>query len=175
MLAGKAFSTYDGGATWTELQSLSDLVRWPQFAMGGKTPIRAMRLLTPDVGWVLTLWNSYLFWTEDAGSTWKDITPSKQLFGTGRIFSVFFLDTRRGWALSDVGVLWTSDAGAHWSITKIDLPGLTPGSSPFDGQLYFFDSIHGWASLETATYQSARQKWLLVTSDGGRTWKAAGD
>ena len=55
-----------------------------------------MQLLTPEIGWALSVSNGSLFWTEDKGLTWKEITPSRSLFSFQRILSVFFLDIKEG-------------------------------------------------------------------------------
>lgn len=89
--------------------------------------IKAMRLLTRTTGWVLV--GQQLFWTINAGRTWKDITPSGR--GKGTIDAVFFLNNRTGWALlsqaktenghTNLNVAYTADSGTarSYSMTVV--------------------------------------------------------
>jgi photosystem II stability/assembly factor-like uncharacterized protein len=88
---------------------------------------------------------------------------------------VFFLDTRHGWALSADAVFSTIDAGAHWSMTKLDVSFLQERqwSNGTVGQIYFADSLHGWVSLNVEGVRNVHKSWLMMTSDGGRSWQPA--
>ena len=111
----------------------------------------AMKLLTPEVGWLAG--GKGILWTTDAGASWKHITPPLgQRAGIG---SVFFLDTFNGWVLisyrgedgtySHSDLASTSTAGANWSIMPITIPELRPGWPPVGGAgpIYFLDARHG--------------------------------
>ncbi len=176
-------STTDGGATWTKLepgvaekQNAASYQRKQSWQK--QSWVDSIQLLTPDVGWALSVRNSRLYWTEDGGLTWKTITP-RGVGGGNNISSVFFFDTRRGWLLyrenQKFVVFSTIDAGADWSITNISVPG-APGILSFirsDGQLYFADALHGWLSLDVVTGPNLHQRRLLITSDRGRSWQDA--
>ncbi len=93
------------------------------------SPARAaMKLLTPEVGWLAG--GKGIRWTTDAGASWKDITPP--LGPRARVVSVFFLDTLNGWALisyqgedgthSHFDLASTSTAGTNWSVNTVTLP-----------------------------------------------------
>jgi photosystem II stability/assembly factor-like uncharacterized protein len=165
-------------------------------------PIATMQLLTTDVGWALSLYNNLLS-TRDGGKTWSEITPSTELFGSHRIVSAFFLNDKQGWALAFDAVFSTADAGAHWSMTalpqvkppesgpgrRLVLRGLTrrqvqekllkqdrqfaASHSQWIGQISFSDPLNGWLNLARDKVQQDDKRWLLSTSDGGRTWREA--
>lgn len=173
-----------------------------RMAYQGRYPIGTMQLLTSDVGWALSLYNN-LLWTRDGGKTWSEIIPSTAAFGSHRIVSAFFLNDKQGWALAFDAAFSTSDAGAHWSMTalpqvkppetgpgpRLDMRGLTPrqvqqkflkdirqfaaARSPWIGQISFSDPLNGWISLARDMVQQDEKRWLLSTSDGGRTWRPA--
>ncbi len=185
---GKIFSTVDGGTTWKELQpepheELIGSLR--SFTVGNG--IVVMQLLTNDVGWALSTMKGKLLWTADGGSSWKEITPSKTALGSQRIISAFFLNDRQGWALAPNAVFCTVDAGAHWSMTDlvkarlVDLSQMTdaiirdvmrlPPIPAAVGSIYFSDPLHGWVSLAPMRVSDDRIRWLLTTSDAGRTWR----
>ena len=194
MRTSKLFATTDGGTAWKELEPEphveiigSDRVTYP-----GRFPIGAMQLLTADVGWALNYAN--LLWTRDGGKNWSDITPPTAAFGSHPLVSAFFLNDKQGWALaSDACVFSTADAGAHWSMTqlshlesfeqvparRVSINGrsvvLRAGNlkSPLVGQISFSDSLNGWISLAPFIVQQDDKRWLLSTSDGGRSWRQA--
>ena len=108
-------------------------------AHGSAQKIESMKLLTPNVGWVSTADN--LFWTTDAGQHWRNITP--KLSPAQNIDSVFFLDTSHGWALlisetadeaePQLDLASTADGGGGWSITRVNIPHLSPESVTLTG------------------------------------------
>ena len=174
MLGKNLSSTTDAGATWTTLNPQADetvpatccqpLIHFP---------MDAMQLLSPNIGWAS--WQGDLFWTEDSGLTWTEITPARNIFGSHKLLSVFFLDTKQGWALSADAVFSTTDAGDHWSMTTLDISKLQERkwSNATLGQIYFADSAHGWMSMDVEEVGQVHKAWLLVTSDGGRSWAPA--
>jgi len=146
-----------------------------------------MRLLTPEVGWVLG--GNRLLWTADAGKNWTDITPEAgpiPAFGSrARIASVFFLDTSTGWVLlyqtdpktdePRFKLASTSDAGVNWSIESLTIPGVDPRSTLLSGsgRIDFLDYLHGWMNLDVVSSSNFRLGILVKTEDGGRTWNSA--
>jgi photosystem II stability/assembly factor-like uncharacterized protein len=174
MLGKEMYSTTDGGATWRTLAPRSDEIA-PTTCCAPMIhlPVDSMQLLTAEIGWAS--WEGDLFWTKDQGLTWTQITPARNLFGSHKILSVFFLDTRQGWALSADVVFSTIDSGVHWSMTKLDVSILQERqwNNETVGQIHFADSMHGWVSLDVEGYQNVHKSWLLITSDGGHNWKPA--
>ncbi len=147
-----------------------------------------MKLLAPGIGWVAT--SHGLFWTENDGQKWREITPSGGK--NGNIQNVFFLDAHTGWALlagcgTDnskklnlrLDLLSTNDSGATWSRIQVTPPTVRDNRIPFaiqgcGAEFAFADSLHGWINV-TARAETMNSFWgfLLLTSDGGRTWKQA--
>ncbi len=127
-------------------------------------------------------------WTENDGKEWRRILlPSNPVAGTGAS-GIFFLDTHKGWALfidhdknrPQLYLSSTTDAGLTWSpYSRLNLPEDLPNpyGLPISGcgaDLTFFDTLHGWMDV-TLSGETMNSWWsyLLVTSDGGRSWKLA--
>jgi photosystem II stability/assembly factor-like uncharacterized protein len=155
----------------------------------GKAPsgwggvVTDMKLIAPNVGWAERA--GRLYWTTDGGADWQDITPSDD----GHLAGIFFLSSSTGWiTINHPGLesdlLSTTDAGATWSRTTIPvLAGDYGVSVPKGftmlggaGPVAFVDSLHGWANLTYAgDTMNSRSGFLLVTSNGGRTWSHPDD
>jgi hypothetical protein len=58
-------------------------------AQGGA--VTDIKLIATNVGWAER--GGRLYWTNDNGANWKDITPP----GDGTIGGIFFLDGEKGW------------------------------------------------------------------------------
>jgi probable HAF family extracellular repeat protein len=148
-------------------------------------PIRDFKLLTSGAGWVST--GSQLLFTTDNGAHWKDISPPNP--NGDSLSGVFFLDADTGWVLfsHDIRegenptpdspdnthtftVSATFDGGATW--TTENLPAWQGDRGLSDqGVIAFADKQHGWLSLGVEGNTLMAYSTLLVTSDGGRTWK----
>jgi photosystem II stability/assembly factor-like uncharacterized protein len=168
-------STTDGGTTWTTVTPAIDLQKMVA-APSPSSPVNSMHLLSSDVGWAVMQGSFY--WTENGGADWSITSSSGP--PRGQISSAFFLDTKRGWALSCGANPWavfsTTNAGAEWSITNLNIPGVTGDRA--DCQIYFADSMHGWISLDSKSGSNdlstkTLATSVLVTSDGGLTWSLA--
>jgi photosystem II stability/assembly factor-like uncharacterized protein len=164
----------------------ADVLWYGEAPPGWGGAVTRMKLTAPDVGWAERA--GRLYWTNNGGVNWKDITPP----GDGSLAGIFFLNPSKGWItinhLQNAGVkqtfdvVSTKDGGATWSRTTIplsqhdygiDLPDLRGGEA---GTIVFLDSLHGWMNISfeaqtSNTWSSA----MLVTSDGGRTWTKASD
>jgi photosystem II stability/assembly factor-like uncharacterized protein len=148
--------------------------------------IQWAKQLTPDAGWVAT--TNQLFWTTDAGSTWRNITPpqapreSTPLRG---ISAVFFLDSSTGWVVmfsydEDVDgdrffLASTSDAGINWSYQRVSTP-QTDRSRLGGAWLQFTDALHGIMNIGLAVGSGpgVHPSLVVTTSDGGKVWKDFG-
>jgi photosystem II stability/assembly factor-like uncharacterized protein len=94
--------------------------------------------------------------TSDGGRSWN-LLPLKET-----AISVFFLNPRTGWMVSDRDRLWTTaDAGRTW--TRDPLTGLRV--KPI--RVFFRDASRGWLLCQS--------KQAYQTSDGGRTWQLLPD
>lgn len=148
--------------------------------------IESMKLLTANTGWAAT--HKKLFWTNDGGTQWKDITP--KIKPDRAITSVFFLNSSRGWALlahegkedEHTGVseslfelASTGDAGDSWSVKQLEVgdPDPSRGLSA-ETWLDFVDAMHGWVLVRLNGNTAISIGALEFTEDGGNTWKALG-
>ena len=120
----------------------------------------------------------YLYWTENNGQTWRDITPPDM--PTRSIGQVFFLDLSHGWMLSTDALgeeenarfylFSTEDGGKHWRTLLLQRPMFKLRDDyTFPTQLFFSDSQHGWILWHWHMMNSSLDS-LLSTTDGGRTW-----
>ncbi len=130
-----------------------------------------MKLLAPGVGWAQR--GEGLYWTTDNGANWKYITPPSRDSGE-HIADIFFLDAHHGWVLfAEYGepeckfdLAYTGDTGATWSFGRVTGAG---GLAP-SGRIAFANEKNGWMVLNAATAAFSAGT-LLLTSDGGRTWR----
>lgn len=124
--------------------------------------------VAPGTGWIL--FDGGLYWTENDGAVWTDITPSS----LARIETVTFIDGKRGWVvLSSNGysLASTSDAGKSWKTTALDLPALADAESPVAKIFMDWDSeSNGQLSFKLATGSNFDRRINFVTADGGATW-----
>ncbi len=97
--------------------------------------------------------NRHVYHTTDGGQSWQ-----RQLEGPEPefVFSLFFLDSLRGWISGCLKIYHTADGGKTW---------ITQGDSLFRPNclngVTFKDSLHGWAY---------GLSWGIRTEDGGQTW-----
>jgi len=161
-------------------------------------PLVTAKMLAANTGWALTGpqprgqgYASLLWWTTDGGDKWQEITPPTKV--PEIILSVFFLDTRVGWALLEdssegedsiqFDLASTSSAGASWEVHRLLAPELvskvkqstqkaesTPNTASgyLEGSIAFADPLHGWIYV---CPDLPDFKELLITRDGGSTWQ----
>jgi hypothetical protein len=170
-------------ATMTGMSQLSGFRSQDQ----GQAGLAQFDLLTADSGWVLR--GRSLFWTSDAGQTWREIGPSGIPVGA-QIQDVKFIDPNTGWVLwttttSDGGsafhIAHTRDAGNTWTFRSPAL--LSPEERSFDSgkaQMSWFNEGSGWISVEQGGSSNSSIASLFMTIDGGNSWNrsdlpAAGD
>jgi photosystem II stability/assembly factor-like uncharacterized protein len=137
----------------------------------------SLKLLAPDVGWAAS--STQLFWTTTDGAQWKDITPST--VRTGKLASVFFLDTITGWVLvtrrnpatgdvSGFDLVATVNGGGNWTTTTVRIPNLDPETLiPGDARITFADGQHGFINVGSGG-TAFNAGFLIATTDGGKTW-----
>ncbi len=103
------------------------------------------------------------FWTSDGGAHWRGSGPR-----TGRAGAVSFADARTAWVVAQPPgslraafnlVFRTSDAGRHWQTVKVG----------FDAASLTFDAVS--ASVAFAIPEVDGTNKILVTHDGGQTWR----
>lgn len=100
----------------------------------------------------------------------QPMTLGEVLGEDATLHDVTFIDTQRGWAVGDRGVvLHTDDGGVHWRTqpSGVDCPLLS---------VSFVSPERGWVVGGYATPLSHRTRGtVLRTIDGGRTWQRVQD
>jgi photosystem II stability/assembly factor-like uncharacterized protein len=167
----------------------------------GKGSLDSMKLLAPGIGWAQRSSDELhktIYWTTDNGAHWRNITPP--LTDKSNLAALFFLDTHRGWAVLEqraileqfeeegkwptnlrLVVATTNSAGATWSKTPLTLflanyfskEELMELNDIEVSKIAFADPLHGWLLFSMPHFPHGNAGLLLVTSDGGRTWKKA--
>ncbi len=138
----------------------------------------SMKRVSKTSGWFAS--GRQVFWTNDNGTTWRNITP--QLLSQSAIASVYFVDASTGFLLETgpaadpddtvVRVSHTLDGGQHWQTQVFVPPGVDTKSWTLDhtGDIYFLDAKRGWIDLGMVSSAAAKSGLLLETRDGGATW-----
>lgn len=131
--------------------------------------IGAFQQVAAGTGWIL--FDGRLYWTENDGAAWRDITPA------ANIQAVDFLDASRGWTVASVmdsyALASTSDGGKTWQTRTLDLPALTKVDAPISNvYMGWHTDSHGWLVFQLATGNNFSRGVLFITTDGGVTWAA---
>ena len=122
--------------------------------------------------------DEHLYWTEDNGGTWREMTPPEM---AGRsILDAFFLQGMLGWVIatdaasesnsSHSYLFTTADGGKTWRTLRLPSSDYGLNEEAIPKQVFFCDPKHGWMAWRWAVTHS-RLFALLATEDGGRTWK----
>ncbi|MEW6239330.1 MAG: glycoside hydrolase domain-containing protein [Chloroflexota bacterium] len=127
--------------------------------------------VAPARGWLL--FDQRLYWTNNDGLEWRDITPPVQ----AKIETVTFLDNSEGRVIlgGDAAYMLasTQDGGDSWALKSLNLPGLAEFPEPVGAvHMGWRDAAHGWLVFELATGSNFSRGLLFVTADGGATWQA---
>ncbi|MEW5986199.1 MAG: hypothetical protein AB1791_06165 [Chloroflexota bacterium] len=154
-------------------------------------PVQAMQLVAPGRGWALT--DQRLWWTNDNGQEWFDVTPAglNPLPGYPNlpVTGVYFLDVTFGWlvtaapaatstAETPATTLWvyaTADGGLTWqsselaTFPQVDAPTIYGGG--LVAQTQFLDTQTGWVLVNVIPSMNTRLGELFQTADGGLTWQ----
>jgi hypothetical protein len=134
--------------------------------------IDAFQQVAPGQGWIL--FDGKLYWTNNDGAAWTDITPPK-----ADIEAVTFLDASRGSsqllaivsAVDGYALTVTSDSGAIWQTRVLNLPALARVNAPIAKVFMGWRTdLHGWLVFKLATGSNFSRGVLFVTDDGGVTW-----
>jgi photosystem II stability/assembly factor-like uncharacterized protein len=134
--------------------------------------IRGMQQVSGDRGWVIK--GGQLFWTEDGGFTWKDISPVDSQ--SMNLLTADFLNETHGWLVGqnqltgEISVFRTVDGGGTWEPISISQRG-----EIFDHPIQtvytsFIDSRTGWVALKHGSSSNFSLGSLYGTVDGGLTW-----
>ena len=165
--------TTDGGASWSRVE----------VTRGADVDLKlaGLRFADREHGWVYGEMGA-LFTTSDGGKTWsRQRVPTRHL-----LLGASFLDAQVGW-LSGGGmtVLKTSDGGATWHAGTVFLPAEGEGEQqPKASGRGQNDSgegeprVVGGRRLNAVWFATHERGWavggqgvILLTGDGGRTWR----
>ena len=157
---------------------------------------RQAKLASPRAGWAVVdqpsdqssenaegTTSQHLYWTDDDGQTWREITPNPM--ATRNLGNIFFLDGSHGWVLASDALgeeedarfylYSTADGGRNWRSLLLQRKMFDLRDDyTFPSQVFFSDPKHGWILWHWHMMNSSLDS-LLVTSDGGRTWKRLRD
>lgn len=149
--------------------------------------VSSFQQISANTGWVAN--ESGLFWTSDAGRTWKDISPPymhSELISTPvSLKDAYFVDALNGWALlsdwgdnadaPEVTLAYTKNGGIDWTTDRIMVPEVDPEALDGYGNLFFLDHNTGWLDLGLTSSSNFNSGLLFKTIDGGKTWKHVRD
>ena len=146
-------TTTDAGISWESIRDRVSIRDAFAVACGGNNFFVVGGMIS---GFPLVLRGDELWRSQDAGSTWEEITSS--LRDRGPISAVFFLDGFTGWAAvfenASALILRTNDGGASWSLQDL------PEAQGTITAVEFLDSSGGIAAGGEAFF----------TSSGGALW-----
>jgi len=131
-----------------------------------------MQLLSERHGWALV--NYQLFWTEDGGDSWSEITPAQAIPGT--LMAVQFLDEENGWLVTQdpltgqLDIFQTSNKGRAWQVSTLQEGNLDFGPLASKVYLDFLDQQNGWAVVKLVSSSNFSLGRLYRTDDGGKSW-----
>jgi photosystem II stability/assembly factor-like uncharacterized protein len=119
--------------------------------------------LSLNQGWLVS--GSHLYWTENRGLTWQDISPA-------HVQLAFFLPSGQGWAISApsqgrMSLFHVSTPDTAWESLALPLP--PDVWRPL--QVHFTSPTSGWIVLQKETSNAFSLGILLKTTDGGLTWQ----
>ncbi len=149
----------------------------PQIKNPFSASITAFDLLSAQSGWVLA--GQSLYWTDDAGDSWSDITPPVP--GNPEILSVTFVDKDLGWVIyqeierdgrNSFLLARTFTGGKRWRIMNLQL--FSPGdidAFPRAGFLHFINRNDGWLVFRSPSSSNFNNGVLFKTRNGGISWE----
>jgi photosystem II stability/assembly factor-like uncharacterized protein len=138
-------------------------------ALGPQT--RASQLVAPGQGW--TLVDGRLWWTDDSGAAWREITPAAV---QGNWLGVAFFDPETGWVASQsadgaLHVLRTLNGGLTWQDSSPSAAANSATSALDEAFVEFTSPSDGWISVKFQSGASFSLGELYRTTDGGQTWQ----
>lgn len=178
VILGQVNTLYEGIVTpqATILSTEGALSQFKQFST--MQPLQSMQLLSADTGWVLQ--GEHLLWTEDSGSSWRDISPVKS-GGEIEMLTAAFLDTKQGWLVQRVYdqarpptiiVSRTADGGMSWQETTLPGGSAEQVMQVESATIEQLDEDHLWIAFKLHSSSNFSFGSLFATQDGGLTWQA---
>ncbi len=149
----------------------------PQIKNPFSASISAFDLLSAQSGWILV--GQSLYWTDDAGDSWSDITPPVPR--NPEILSVTFVDKDLGWVIyqeierdgrNSFLLARTFTGGNRWRIMNLQL--FSPDdidAFPRAGYLHFINPNDGWLVFRSPSSSNFNNGVLFKTRNGGNSWE----
>lgn len=139
-----------------------------------QTRLTDFQLLNDNGGlaWGVTRNALRLYYTQDQGKTWTNISPSENVqFPANPKYgqSIYFVDRAHGWIVregmggTDTMVLRTNNGGVTWSLSSLSKTDKVTAIS-------FVSPEKGWILTTVDTAIGKQDKKLYFTEDGGITW-----
>lgn len=153
----EVYFTDDEGENWEKTEGV--------FIKDAPRSLQGISFPSEKVGYVVLRANtpsltSYIFKTDDAGKTWKDVSPNGLQVGTG-VADIFFLDDKIGYCTAGNRVHRTTDGGENWSGHHFQF-------WTDVNQVDFYDKDFGILGAWDGTF--AYRGRIYTTKDGGKTW-----
>ncbi len=151
------FKTENEGISWEEITPDLDTITNPQFQsiffVDDQSGFLTLRANVPRL-------KSFLFKTENGGSSWANITPDSLPVGYG-LSDVFFTDLNQGFVTFGDRLYRSVDGGANWSLSlQVTWAGFN--------DIHFYDGNFGLVGAWDGTF--AYQGLIFTTTDGGLSW-----
>ncbi|MDO7904867.1 YCF48-related protein [Paenibacillus sp. JX-17] len=124
------------------------------------------------IAWGITRNALRLYYTEDSGKTWMNISPADNVqFNSNPKYGqdIFFTDPQHGWIVregmgsTDSIMLHTENGGETWKISSL-------ASSHQISAIHFVNAKRGWLMTSMDSTIGKEIKTLYRTDDGGSTW-----
>ena len=156
--------TRDGGKTWTNQFKENKGCHF-------LNPHRVFAV-TSKVCWITAISSAREIrccYTQDGGETWRSKGFETEIYPN----DIFFLDSKRGWLLSDNGrlpssdgeVYLTEDGGENWKALEVKMAG-----KPY--KIEFINAQKGWLIEHYGNQNHSRTySRLHVSDDGGYSWR----
>lgn len=160
---GELLRTTDAGATWTLQAGQSTL-----------PAIGTIRFLTPQIGYLDTVWNAALWWTtRDAGHSWArlnlpvptakksdsvNILAAPAVAGDAIVVAASFTTPDQGGA-DGLGIYRSTDSGATWAVQELPSEAINEqynfATTP-DGSTYVLLREHPAQDFQSFTWVTSR-------------------
>ncbi|GGH49363.1 hypothetical protein GCM10008014_13770 [Paenibacillus silvae] len=140
-----------------------------------QTRLTDFQLINDNGGlaWGVTRNALRLYYTQDQGKTWTNISPSENVqFPANPKYgeSIYFVDRMHGWIVregmggTDTIVLRTNNGGVTWSLSSLSKTDKVTAIS-------FVSPEKGWVLTTVDTGIGKQDKMLYFTHNGGTTWE----
>ncbi len=162
----------------------------PALQSGSPIQINSMHMFDSNTGWAIES-TGHIVRTQDGGNTWRDVTPTQDVYQKGGFFA---LDLNTAWATPNLCMqndcldshpastrIWhTTDGGAIWKPSQALCLGWSSDCGyymdvgaqySFPDAMQFLNERAGWLILSVNSLMFQDRYRLFQTVDGGHTWR----